>query len=408
MAILKCNDMRLAVGLSWLEPRSVSANVRESKVQRDIRSLKPAPSGYALIATRDGLQTGITYNSEEINCQSAAAWLAAALPSAIVIEQIDTNSYWLCAVEHGAIFPSGDVVGDRDQIATRLDELQMDAAGTEIPCYDSTGDFESLSHAVKASFLEIVGDSDPDSRGICKSLSARRIKHPKLALAASFSIALAVLGGWHAYQLYMAQAKQAEVANAPGPDSAFVQEKLQVETDLSQNASALLNRFLKSVYRRPVRAGGWRVVSHEWNADKVETVWARNHGDISDLAGHLQTRAWRLDESSGTVTETFGLPAPASEVAPAETRLGGLTERHDFLDTLASIPGRWTLEQARTTGRKFHVNKSVLHGSSNSLKAAIAAAERFGNRPVTLTRIRVDLSDAVSWSLQGEYYESTH
>ena len=407
MALLKHDGKNLAVGLSWLEPLSITSNFRESKVQREVGALKPAPAGYALIATRDSLQPGVSYNHDEIDCQSAAAWLASAQASAILVEKLSNDSYWLCAVEHGAVFPSGDLVGDRNQIETRLGELQMDAAGADIPYYDNSGQFDSLSDAAKAGFSDLVSEFEPDSRGICKPLKKHRFKTSRLALAASLLIALGGFASWQIYHHRLSDAEHINAANIEKERSAaFTEEKSRLETKLNQDAGALLKLFVNMIYNRPVRAGGWEVESHEWKSNTIETVWKRSYGSISDLAAHLGSRQWRLDESSGTVTEHFELPAPRLDSRPAESILGGIQARHDFLDDLSLFPGSWTLEPSVSSGRLYRVRKSMLHGSSDRLSSALAAAGRMRGHPLHVTEINAVFTDQTQWSIHGEYYES--
>jgi len=407
MAILKHGNIQLAIGLSWMEPRPATSNFRESKIVREARSLRPIPVGYAQIATRDGLQSGFAYRKEDVDLQSAAAWLATAQSSAVLIERIGSDAYWLCAVEQGAVLPSGDLVGDRDQIATRLGELQMDSAGTDIPYYDNAGVFDSLADAAKIGFAELVGEIEPDSRGMCKPLARRQIKGPILAMAASALVAALVGGSWHAYNAHYSPSEQTGLAAIEHDSNAVAlkEEKARLEAKLAQNSIALLDLFVESVYRHPYRAGGWRVLSHEWKNGLLETVWQRQHGTIADLAMHLDSQPWTLNESKGTVSEISELSSPTDEHQTAESLFEEEDQRYRFLDSLASAPGTWTLEHSKSDGNLFPVRKSQLQGSSHSLSSATATTQQILVNPVHITHIRADLSSPIKWSIQGEFYE---
>ncbi len=406
MAILKHKNMQLAIGLSWMEPRPATSNFRESKIVREAKSLKPIPVGHAQIATRDGLQSGFAYRKEDVGLQSAAAWLATAQSSAVLIERIGSDAYWLCAVEQGAVFPSGDLVGDKDQIATRLGELQMDSAGTDIPYYDNAGVFDSLADAAKIGFAELVGEIEPDSRGICKSLAKRQIKGPIMAMAAS-ALAAALVGGiWYAYNNHNTPSEQTELAATEHDSTAALkEEKARLEAKLAQNSIELLALFVESVYRHPYRAGGWRVLSHEWQNGSLETIWQRQHGTIADLAMHLDSQPWTLNESKGTVSEISELSSPTDEHQTAESFFEEENQRYRFLDSLASAPGTWTLEHSKSDGNLFPVRKSRLQGSNHSLSSATATTQQILVKPVHITHIRADLSSPIKWSIQGEFYE---
>ena len=88
-----------------------------------------------------GTQLGATIDHDDIGLPSAAAWLAQAQHSAVLVERLPENLYWLCAIEDGAVFPAGDMVGGKDLIAARLDEIRTDIAGSGILMYDKTGSF---------------------------------------------------------------------------------------------------------------------------------------------------------------------------------------------------------------------------------------------------------------------------
>ena len=101
---------------------------------RGLQTIRPIPLGYAELETPAGTQTGATADPTDIGLESSAAWLALAQSSAVLIEKLDSDQYWLCAVEDGAVFPAGDIIGDKDLIASRLDEIRLDIEGTKFDC----------------------------------------------------------------------------------------------------------------------------------------------------------------------------------------------------------------------------------------------------------------------------------
>ncbi len=407
MALFSFNNQSVAVGLAWLEPNSVSGNFRESKVQRTVSALKPTPVGYASIATRDGLQLGATHHQNEIGCFSAAAWLAAAKSSAILIEMLDDDLYWLCAVEQGSVFPSGDIVGNYHQIEARLEELVMDTAGSDIVYFDNTQQFSSITDAAKAGFADLVNEIEPDSRGLCKPVKSKNLKVPLFTLAASLFLMVGGFGVWKVYESHIASKESVNTVNIElERANARQREKAELELKLTQDPGALLSLFIDEVYNRPIRAGGWQAVTHEWSPDGAKTLWQRSHGKISDLVSELRTSDWNFDESTGMVTEQFELIMPSTELLPTEDRLGGVNERIEFIDLLAETPGRWTLGPSTTTGKLFQARKSSIQGSNTTMTTAIHVAHWLRNYPVLLTKIKTDLIEPIQWQIEGDYYEN--
>ena len=136
MTVHSLDGRRLALGLKWLAPGAIPAGAGAGRKARELAGMKPPPVGFVQLETAGGTQLGATTDKEDIGLQSAAAWLAQAQLSAVLVERLTVDLYWLCAIEDGAVFPAGDMVGGKDLIAARLDEIRTDIAGSGIRIYD--------------------------------------------------------------------------------------------------------------------------------------------------------------------------------------------------------------------------------------------------------------------------------
>ena len=141
MTTIIFSETEYAVGLSWLPPSPPSLRGTHHKKKRTLLAIKPPPVGYTEIDTRDGIQTGMVYDQAQVGLVSAAAVIAKHLSTAVLIELLPDDKYWLCAVESGAVWPAGDMVGTKDQIQVRLDEVLQDMDISD-GLYDATNQYD--------------------------------------------------------------------------------------------------------------------------------------------------------------------------------------------------------------------------------------------------------------------------
>ena len=78
---------------------------------RELLKIRPQPTCYTEIQLPSGIQVAVTPDPKTAGHISAAAWLAAAQKSAVLVEEIGDDEYWLCTVEDGIVFPAGDISG---------------------------------------------------------------------------------------------------------------------------------------------------------------------------------------------------------------------------------------------------------------------------------------------------------
>lgn len=393
----------MAVGLTWLAPVVWSASGREHRKTREILSLKMDALGYAQIDTSAGYQLGATANQQDLGLESAAALLACAQQSIVLVEHLEDDQYWLCSIEDGAIFPAGDLIGSKDLIAERLREICSDIAGTGIRIYDKS-DFFGIENAIRQDFVDLVKNVTPNSDISCRPIQKKQLNKPALGIAIGFVFVCTIVGTW--YQLTAVDSsEERQNSQMQASQHEFDQERLAVQSSLSQNSPALLATFTDTIYNRPLRAGGWRTQSYEWQDGMVSVTWHRDHGNILNISKHLENRQFQVIEGAGYVTEKFDFPALAkTESVDIEILLGDSKDRMFLLDSLATISGDWSLNTGQIIGNQFRVARSQLHGSGNQLYQMISTALKLKNQPVHLTRFKVVLGDSFHWELEGHYY----
>ena len=407
MPVFTINEHQLTLGLSWLPPGSIKAGSSEARKTREFLALKPTPCGYVEIETRSGAQAGTVLDPNDLGYSSAAAWLAFAQRSAVLIEELATDQYWLCAVEDGAVFPSGDLVGSYDQIAARLKEIVSDISGTSIGCYDKTSKF-ALQNSIPTDFCDLTAGTEPPETITCRPLQARNYKKPILAATATLLLLAVGYGGWQYYSTSTDNsAAKLDLENSNQLANLLEKERGQVVAALEQDLPALLVSLTDLIYERPLRASGWINTTYEWRNGVVTASWERAHGRIADIADHLTEQDYRLDEKSGTIYEVFRLPAPKKiYLDDAETRLAVQRARLQLLDSLAMLPGKWSLRSAEQFGQQFMVNKSRLTGAAVGLTSTFGVAALLRDQPIHVSYIRFSLKRPFSWSMEGEFYET--
>ena len=396
---------KLAAGLTWLVPGTLPTTSSEARKAREFQTIKPAPLGYAELETPAGTQTGATLDPTDIGLESSAAWLALAQSSAVLIEKLDSDQYWLCAVEDGAVFPAGDIIGDKDLIASRLDEIRLDIEGTNIRLYEKTGLF-ALGDCEPLDLSDLIADIEPQGDISCRLIHTRNLRKPLLTSITAVLIAIGGYGAWNYYQKLTGDSSETDQIRLAARQAQLVEtEKMLLKQSLSQNASALLATLADTVYSRPLRAAGWYTGSYEWSKDSVTATWQRAHGSIADISEHLESRDHHLDEESGTVIERFDFPAhEISELPPIEEYLGGQHQRHQLLDILARLPGKWTLSPPQSSDKGYLVQRSELRGSSERLQDVITVAHALSKLPVHITRLKFQLGNSYEWKMEGDYY----
>ena len=405
MTMHSLDGRRLALGLKWLAPGAIPAGAGAGRKARELAGMKPPPVGFVQLETAGGTQLGATTDKEDIGLQSGAAWLAQAQLSAVLVERLTENLYWLCAIEDGAVFPAGDMVGGKDLIAARLDEIRTDIAGSGILMYDKTGSF-GLIDAEPLDFSDLAAGFDADTDIICQPTRSRSLKKPLAVLA---TVLLITASGYGARDLYLSymdttlESGQDDLAQRRA--KSLNDEKNLLQRELEQNAPALLATIADTISSRPLRAAGWRATQYEWSGNQVAAIWRREHGSMAGIAEHLADAQFNLNEKTGQVVESFEFPAPLlSDTAPLEDRLGGLQERMALIDLMAYLPGKWSLSPATSSGKHYKINRSSFSGEAETLHTAIDVARVLRSLPIRIRTVTISLETPHVWNIEGDYY----
>ena len=405
MTVYSLVDRKLALGLKWLAPGAIPVGAGAGRKARELAHMKPPPVGFVQLETAGGTQLGATIDPDDIGLPSAAAWLAQAQHSAVLVERLPENLYWLCAIEDGAVFPAGDMVGGKDLIAARLDEIRTDIAGSSILMYDKTGSF-GLIDAEPLDFSDLAAGFDAAADILCQPTRTRNLKKPLAVLATVLLITASGYGARSLYLSYMdASLESGQDALSQRRAKSLNDEKYLLHQELTQNAPALLATLADTISGRPLRAAGWRTTQYEWSGNRVTATWRREHGNLAGIAEHLRSAQYSLDEKTGQVVEQFEFPAPVlSDAAPPEDRLGGLQDRLSLIDLMAYLPGKWSLQPATSSGKHFPIRRSTFSGEGATLHAAIEIARVLRSLPIRINTVTISLENPHVWNIEGDYY----
>ena len=408
MPIHSLANQELVIGLNWMKPGAISNTTHASRINRKLRKSQPTPVAYATIVTRDGLQPGVTSHTDEIDKTSAAAWLAAAKSSIILVEKIEDEKYWLSAIEDGTVFPVGDIVGNKDIISNRLAELQIDTDGSDILYVDTKNEFDILNSTTN-SFKELVAGTKPPEESICRPLRTRENRKYLLTAATASAIAIVGYGGWLLYDNYWGKHQnQVHLNQTDSTTIKKTKERSIIQNELSQDSGALIVFFIDLISDRPLHAAGWKSISYRWSKGEIEAKWSRLNGNLASISNYLGERDWEFDESSGIVTERINFPAPKHDKnIDLDSLLGGIQNRYRFLDLLAESPGTWSISSPRERGKFYPVKLSTLASSGKGLSSVHSAVSMLRKNPVHLSEFTVNLDNNIHWNLVGSYYEKS-
>ena len=409
MTVHSLDGRRLALGLKWLPPGAIPAGASAGRIARELAGMKPPPVGFVQLETAGGLQLAATTDKDDIGLQSAAAWLAQAQHSAVLVERLSENLYWLCATEDGAVFPAGDMVGGKDLIAARLDEIRTDIAGSGIRIYDISGSF-GLADADPLDFSDLAAGFDADSEITVQPTRTRSLKKPLAILVTVLMITASGYGARSLYLSYMdSTLESGQDAQAQRQAKSLNDAKNRLQRELEQNAPALLATLVDTISGRPLRAAGWRATEYEWSGNEVVATWRREHGSVVGIADHLRDAQFSLDEKTGQVVERFQFPAPLlTDAPPLDNRLGGLPERMALIDIMAYLPGQWSLQPATTSGKHYPVRRSAFSGEAETLHTAIEIARVLRSLPIRIKTVTISLENSHVWNIEGDYYAKNY
>ena len=409
MTVHSLDERRLALGLKWLAPGAIPAGAGAGRKARELAGMKPPPVGFVQLETAGGMQLGATIDQDDIGLPSAAVWLAQAQNSAVLVERLTDNLYWLCAIEDGAVFPAGDMVGGKDLIAARLDEIRTDIAGSGIRIYDISGSF-GLTDAEPLDFSDLVAGFDAAADSICQPARSRSLKKPLAVLATVLLITASGYGVRDLYLSYMdttLESGQDDLAQRRA--KSLNDEKNLLQRELEQNAPALLATIADTISSRPLRAAGWRATQYEWSGNQVAATWRREHGNMAGIAEHLVDAQFNLNEKTGQVVESFEFPAPLlSDAAPLEDRLGGLPGTYDADRPHGISAGQVVAAPATSSGKHYKINRSSFSGEAETLHSAIDVARVLRSLPIRIRTVTISLENPHVWNIEGDYYAKNY
>ncbi len=387
----------------WLAPVWWPPAGRERRKNRELLSIEKEVVGYFELETPAGYQLGATTEKEDLGHKSGAAQLAQAQRSAILIERLTDELYWLCTIEDGAVFPAGDLIGSKERIEERLVEIRIDIAGKTIPFYDKSGVFQ-IEGALQLDFADLIGPATPAAEVICQPLRKQKFRKPVQSIVSAVLLAAVAIGGWLFYD-HLADTNSQQRLRQQASRQVFEQEKIAVQQTISQHAPALMATLADTIYDRPLRAGGWKAHSYEWQKDVISVTWHREHGSINDISMHLDRHQIEFNQHANAVVEKIPfMAAVRPDDSTYEPRLDEKDDRIELMDRLTRLPGRWELEPAKITGKQYPVTRSQLSGSGGQLHQLITSAVGLQDLPLHVSRVKVSLADSFNWEVEADYF----
>lgn len=403
MTIHQFYDQNMAIGLTWLAPVVWPSSGRERRKTHALSSLDMEVAGYAEIETTSGLQLGATEEIDDLGLPSAAAVLAQAQESVVLIERLANDLYWLCTIEEGSVFPAGDLVGSKQLIEERLNEIRSDIAGKNIRLCDKFRDFH-IDEAQTLEFSELVDDFTPPASLKCRPIQRRTLSKPVAGIVSVVLLACSVIGAWQ-YIDSINNEDEENLRRQLAHQQALEKEKRALERTLQQNSSALLATFADIVFDRPLRAGGWRTHSYEWQNNVISVSWQREHGDIQSIASYLGASEFEFSENAKSLIEKVPFDASVrTDSRNYENRLESYSSRLNLLDQFERMPGKWSLMPAEVFETNLPVVRSQLTAGSSQLSQMIATAISLRDLPLHISRIKVTLNNSFNWELEAEYF----
>lgn len=405
---LTFKDSSLALGLTWQPPGAHPAGISAARKQRELHRLRPVPAGFVEIDTRDGVQTGMSYDESQTGLPSAAAVLAQQGATLVLIEPLDENLYWLCALESGAIWPAGDLTGTYNQVRARLEEIMQDMEQPAV--YDPDRSFD-IDSSDPVGFDDLVDDL-PDGLQI-NPLRRRSIPKPVRWGIGAAAMVAAVYVAWHNFYADrpVPQQPSAELAQQSA-EAERQKEYDRFEQTLQQDTVRLMAGFVETAVARPLRSGGWQQTQYEWAinppalAGTLTAVWSNERGTIGSLIETLPPGSWTLNESSGQIIETIEFAAPRRSARADLEQLLERSDPLDFLDQITSLSGRWVINPPALAGTHYKLQRSSLTASGLRVATLANSVAALADEPFRITRLKWTLAREFEIALEGEYYES--
>lgn len=302
MEHIKLDGKKYAIGLRW-------SNTPGDKVAAEVASLsEELGMSHAVIrkTVTDGVtRTQVGLSDERIHAGmiSAAALLADIEDSLILIEEVGSNSYWICAIADNQVLVGSDIIIEKDELyqsTTDIIKIFTDS-GSEIKLCVSRelADFIGVGVYKEDTFASLVEKSRTNN--VAKTFKKYTIKGvkgiPRSAIL--FLVFASLCGGLTYYTISSQNAQESELERQQAIDETMVivkkepsQEELlakALEEEkvwftkmlISQNSPSLMNDMNTFVRSISVNQAGWTAISASYsseNPDDVTVKWKKAVG----------------------------------------------------------------------------------------------------------------------------------
>lgn len=333
MALIHINHPTrvVAVGLDWhllpgmtSERKEVAALVKQhgSKVGCVVGSDE---SGVSVLGLAPGHKPGVA---------CGAAWLAKALAKAsagasvILVEPIEGDRLWLCAVRAGLPVQGLDIVINASDLHQRLQDFLRDSQEPRIcSTLEHLDDF-GYANVSPESFAELVANTKPEKlvrvAGVPPALVAAGVAGTLLVTA--YLGGTAYLDGQAAKRAAQLRAEKARIQKLEASEAARKLQAAHRDAAIAllrkgvleqPEPSAAVAAIFSAIEVTPTSVSGWTLTGLDCTPSNCILSWARTR--VGTVAGFLQdaeARGWSVRQAAG---DQAAIDVPVSATARALT-----------------------------------------------------------------------------------------
>lgn len=262
MYVSKVHHRRTVFGLRWIAPFKDSESGKKIKLLRSIGLGRNNPV-YGVKSV--GKSTGIYGKRKIKKGVSAAAWLALSKPekSILLIASIGDDKQWFCAVHRGDVIPGGDIVANRDAMASQSKVF-----------YDSFPDAEIINNVDVADLSDILDAGKADQAAISE-ITWIKVKQAIVGGLSTFFVVAAIYMVW----------PKPEHVEQPIVRAEHIDPRTQAVTVLQSKPSLenVVTICMNILRNEPRFVGGWQLSSLSYAKKRIRMTWKRKYAKNTKL-----------------------------------------------------------------------------------------------------------------------------
>ena len=348
----------IAVGLDW---RALKGATSERKEIDSLTNSEGSKFGCVISDDEAGVTiVGLSHDKAQgVNC--GAAWLAAACGRnpVILVEPLEDDRLWMCAVRAGLPVQDMDIVIDAQQLHAKLQDFQLQSPDAKI-CSTLDNLDKVYDRVSPQSFAELVANT-PAPKIV-------RISGVSPLLIGVILLFLAAAAGWYGFDVYMtnvgrqeARAKLARINSDQQRRDA--ESEAKAKQDYINSGEAMLRTVIldqpavdtvigaifKVVESKPLNMVGWAMTGFDCDPRECRLRWKRGQGStMFDFLKAAEAKGWPTEELAGNDAVT----THPLTVASRGMGVDSLDKAAPFIVALES-----KLQEASAAGLRYEVSK---------------------------------------------------